>query len=525
MATKDHTTSYSQVACIGAGLSATALGATLKRWYKINDIRFFERRPAFGGTWEANTYPGCGCDIPSALYSFSFALNPNWTKLMALSEEIREYNEGVVDAYDLRHRISLSTEVLKCVWQEDCSRWLLFLRDVNSGREFTHECQVLFSAVGLLVKPRHCNIPGKASFKGHIFHSSRWNHDVSLEGKNVVVIGNGCSATQLVPAIANETKSLTQIVRSKHWLAPPINFKYPPSVLWILQNVPLALRLQRLMVYLLAESVFPMFEMTEKGRKLREKKRTISENYMKKTAPEKYHDMLIPDFEIGCKRRIFDSGYLETLHNENVLLTDKKIEQIVPDGIQTSDGFIPADVIVLATGFDTSDYMKETMNIFGRGGKSVSEHWAEYGGPEAYNCSAMHEFPNFFMLLGPNSATGHTSALMATENSVNYALRILKPVLKGDATSVEVKQEAERDYANKVQAALQNTVFHTGCKSWYTNDKGWNGTTYPWRQSYYWYRSLFPCWSDWDIKGPPKKSWGSWLFGSNAGDSHAGDMA
>ncbi|EFR02388.1 4-hydroxyacetophenone monooxygenase [Nannizzia gypsea CBS 118893] len=510
MVTKDsaHGSSYSQVACIGAGMSATALGVTLKRWYQIDDIRFFERRPAAGGTWEANTYPGCACDVPSALYSFSFALSPNWTELMPRSEEIREYHEGVADAYNIRDRVSLSTEVVKSVWQEDCSRWLLFLREANTGREFTHECQVLFSAIGLLVKPRECDIPGKESFKGHIFHSARWNHSVSLEGKNVIVIGNGCTATQIVPAIANKTKSLTQIVRSKHWIVPSINFKYPPYALWILRNIPFAMRLLRFLVYLGAESAFSMFYMTEKGKRLRQGKRTRTERFMRKRAPEKYHDILIPDFEIGCKRRIFDTGYLKALHNENLLLTDAKILKIVPDGLQTGDGFIPADVIVLATGFDTSEYLNGNINILGRGGKSVAEHWDEYGGPEAYNSSAMHGFPNFFMLLGPNTATGHTSALMAAENSVNYALRILKPVLMNNATSVEVKQEAESVYVNKVQAALQKTVFHSGCRSWYVNDKGWNGTTYPWPQSYFWYRSLFPCWSDWDIKVGPS----TWLY-------------
>ncbi|KAK2834973.1 hypothetical protein FQN49_006729 [Arthroderma sp. PD_2] len=457
--------SYSKVACIGAGLSATALGATLKRWYQIDDIRIFERRPAAGGTWEANTYPGCACDVPSALYSFSFALNPNWTKLMPLSKEIREYHEGVIDAYNLRDRITVSTAVIKCIWQENCSRWLLFLKDVETGREFTHECQVLFSAIGLLAEPRMCDFPGQESFKGHIFHSARWNHDVSLEGKNVVVIGNGCTATQIVPAIANGVKSLTQIVRSKHWIMPSINFRYHPIMPWIFRNIPLTMRLWRFLVYLGAEQAFPMFYMTERATVLRQKKRARTEKFMRSSAPEKYHDVLIPDFEIGCKRRIFDSGYLKSLHNENLLLTDSKLLQIAPDGLRTSDGFVPADVIVLATGFDTKKYLSENMAIFGRGGKSIGEHWAEYGGPEAYNSSAMHGFPNFFMVLGPNTATGHTSALMATENAVNYALRILKPVLTGNATSVEVKQEAESIYVDKVHAALKDTVFHSGCRS------------------------------------------------------------
>lgn len=205
--------SYSQIACIGAGLSAIALGAQLKRWYQFEDIRFFERQANSGGTWYVNTYPGmylvssrltrsnytvvnlklgCACDVPSALYSFSFAPNPNWTKLMPPHQEIKQYHDGVMNAYGLEPKITLSTDVYRCIWREDASRWLLFLRDVKTGREWTHECQILFGATGSLVEPRPCDIKGHESFKGAIFHSAKWNHSVPLENKNVVVVGNGC---------------------------------------------------------------------------------------------------------------------------------------------------------------------------------------------------------------------------------------------------------------------------------------------------------------------------------------------
>lgn len=202
--------SYSQIACVGAGLSAVALGATLKRWYDLEDIQFFERHPNSGGTWYINTYPGplpcpshildspqltptgCACDVPSALYSFSFALNPNWTRLMPSNTEIKEYVDHVVDTYNLRRKMTFGTEVVRSVWREDASRWLLYLRDLRSGREYTHECQILFAATGQLVEPRPCEIPGAADFHGSIFHSARWDHSVDLQGKNVVVIGNGC---------------------------------------------------------------------------------------------------------------------------------------------------------------------------------------------------------------------------------------------------------------------------------------------------------------------------------------------
>ncbi|PWY68600.1 putative monooxygenase [Aspergillus heteromorphus CBS 117.55] len=491
--------SYSQIACIGAGFSAVALGATLQRWYGFEDIHFFDRHPTSGGTWYINSYPGAGCDVPSVLYSYSFEPNPNWTKLMPSKEEIKQYHDHVLEKYRLQHKMTFSTEVIGSVWRDDADRWLIYLRDLQTGRTFTHECQVLFTATGLLVEPRPCDIPGAEGFQGAIFHSARWNHDVDLEGKNVVVVGNGCTATQIVPALAKKVKSLTQIIRSQHWVFPTSNFTYGPFLQWVFRHIPFALKLHRFQIFLVAENSIRLFPMTKAAARLREQWRKKVESYMRATAPAKYHDILIPDFEVGCKRRIFDCCYLQSLNNDNVVLTDSKIEKIVKEGIQTNRGIIPADAIVLATGFQTSKFLPN-MDVVGRDGKSLNDHWSEFGGPSAYNCSVMNGFPNFFMLLGPNAATGHTSALIAAENSVNYALRILKPVLEGKASAVEVKQDAERDYIYWVQDALSKRVWNAGCVSWYLNDRRWNSIAYPWTQGHYWWRSLFPTWSDWNIK-------------------------
>ncbi|KAK2812641.1 hypothetical protein FQN50_001287 [Emmonsiellopsis sp. PD_5] len=456
--------SYSRFACIGTGLSAIALGATLKRWYGIEDIRFFDRHATSGGTWYINSYPGCACDVPSALYSFSFALNPKWTRLMPSNKEIKEYHDQVLDDYSLESRMTFSTEVTRCIWREDASRWLIYLHDLKTGRRYTHECQILFSASGQLVKPRPCDIPGAETFNGDIFHSARWNHSVDLEGKNVVVLGNGCTATQIVPAIVGKVKSLTQVVRTQHWVFPAINFEYTPVMHWIFQNIPFAMRLHRLLIFSVAESDFRLFPMSKSAARLRAKRRVKVEKYMRDTAPAKYHDILIPDFDVGCKRRIFDSGYLKSLHSDKIHLTDAKIQGIVPEGLKTDKGVIPADVIALATGFHTNEFLPY-MEIIGRDGVSVSEHWSQFGGPSAYNCSVMNGFPNFFILLGPNSATGHTSALMAAENTVNYALRVLKPLLDGEAEAMEVKKSAERDYVYWMQDALRKRVWNAGCIS------------------------------------------------------------
>ncbi|KAJ5737860.1 Flavoprotein [Penicillium malachiteum] len=440
--------SYSQFACIGTGISAIALGATLQRWYQMDDIRFFERHGDSGGTWHISSYPGCACDVPSALYSFSFASNPGWTKLMPSYREIKKYQEEVAEAYSLRDKMRFYKQVDECIWCEESSRWLMIIRDVRTGEIMHHECD--------------------------IFHSARWNHDVNLEGKKVVIIGNGCTAAQIVPAIVDRTESLTQIIRSKHWVFPAGNFTYPPLLQWIFRWTPFTMQLHRFHIFLMAER-FPFIPHDQSSREATREVSTASE-----------------------KRRIFDCGYLESLNKDKLHLTDSKILEITPDGVQTADGQIPADVIVLATGFKTNKFVPFT-DIRGRE-RTIDEHWKRCGGPGAYNCSVLSGFPNFFMLLGPNAATGHTSAVMASENSVNYALRVLKPVLDGKAVAVDLKEDAEVEYVNWVQEALRQRIWNAGCASWYINEKKWNAMAYPWTQGHYWYRSLFPVWSHWTQK-------------------------
>ncbi|OIW22691.1 FAD/NAD(P)-binding domain-containing protein [Coniochaeta ligniaria NRRL 30616] len=506
MATEDRKDgecpSYSQFACIGTGFSAIGLGATLKRWYGITDVRFFERHLQLGGTWFVNQYPGAACDVPSALYSFSFEPNPEWTRPLPYREELWAYLKRVADKYDLPRRMTFGVNVERCEWIEERSVWRLHVRDQKTDSLFVHESQFLFAATGQLVQPREIDIPGAETFKGPIFHSARWRHDVDLTGKKVVLFGNGCTAAQIVPSIVDKTAHLTQVVRTKHWVYPfPVDAASQKIMKWITKYVPGSMLLQRFIVFNRAEQAFRDFYMTDAGAKFRAKKRAQIERYMRSKAPEKYHDILIPDFEIGCKRRIFDPGYLASLHSPNLTLTDAPVLEILPHGVRTTQGVIEADAIVLANGFETGNYYFGGASIVGRDGETAGAHWARLGGAGAYNCSAMSGFPNFFALLGPNSATGHTSALIAVENSINYALRIIKPVLDGEARAAEVRLEAERAYVERIQGDLQKMVFASGCGSWYVKDvdggRQWNAATYPWTQAYFWYRSLFPVWRDW----------------------------
>ncbi|CAK7204896.1 hypothetical protein SEUCBS139899_007658 [Sporothrix eucalyptigena] len=509
--TKTDDCSYSQFGCIGTGFSAIGLGATLKRWYGITDIRFFERHSDLGGTWFVAKYPGCACDVPSALYSFSFEQNPEWSKTLPPSDELWTYLKKVADKYDLPAKMMFGVNVEECRWIPDRNRWRMTIRQYKSDHVFYHECQFLFAGSGQLVKPRELDIPGADTFKGPIFHSSRWRHDVSLENKNVVVIGNGCTAAQIVPAIVDQTKHLTQIVRSSHWILPGLDEEGKANLLRTAKKF-LPTSAVRALVFAVAELELLGFPMTSFAAAWRRRRRRQAEAYMKKTSPAKYHDILVPDFEVGCKRRIFDTGYLKSLHSSNLTLTNEKALEIVPEGIRTANGIIPADVIVCANGYVTNEFLTG-INVIGSGGKTTTDHWKSFGGAEAYNCSALSGFPNFFILLGPNAATGHTSAIMAAENSINFALRVIKPVLDGQATTIDLKRSAEENYVEDIQNALQKTVWNSGCQSWYVKESGvqtdkkrtWNAMSYPYSQAHYWYRSLFPTWSHWQYSGPATK--------------------
>ncbi|PNY26054.1 Uncharacterized protein TCAP_04011 [Tolypocladium capitatum] len=498
---------YSQFACIGSGVSAIGLGATLKRWYGITDVRFFERHSDLGGTWFANTYPGCACDVPSLLYSYSFAPNPRWTRVLALSGELLEYLRRVADDYDLPCKMTFGADVKRCEWLQRSQRWRIHIRNVADGSMTVHECRFLFAGTGVLVAPRDPGLPGIGSFDGPVIQAARWRPDVELRDKNVVVVGNGCTAAQIVTNIVGEPKQLTQFVRSKHWIIPPIDVPTSTALQWSFEHVPGLLALVRFVAFLYAENDMRGFYMTRAADRFRAHREALTVRYVRKTAPEKYHRLLIPDFDIGCKRRIFDPGYLKALHATNLDVTDDPITRVLPDAVQTKSGATTkADVIVLATGYITNSFM-EGIEVVGRNGVTVGEHWESFDGPEAYNGCALNGFPNFFMLFGPNTVSGHTSAIMAIENAINYALRVIKPVIDGDATAVEVKREAETQYSQQIHEDLHKTVWWAGCGSWYNttgrSGKTWNAMTYPYSQAYYWYKCLFPAYGDWNYTWTP----------------------
>lgn len=319
--------------------------------------------------------------------------------MLAPFDELQEYLQKVAADYNLTERIAFNSTVERCEWSEARQRWRITVRNNGLGTVYYHECQFLYSGIGQLIEPRFPDIPGIDSFKGTIFHASRWPQDLSLKDKKVVVVGNGCTAAQIVPAIVNETKSLTQFIRSKHWYLPPLQMPALPLWRFLFRNVPGVLKFMRLAIFLLGEYHFRGFYMTKTGEAFRKHHQADAKKYMKDAAPKKYHDLLIPEYAIGCKRRIYDPGYLPSLHNEKITLTDTPILEVLPEGVRTKDGVVEADVVVLATGYATNTFLPR-INVIGRGGKTAKDHWDENGGVGAYNTTLMSGFPNFFFLLG-----------------------------------------------------------------------------------------------------------------------------
>ncbi|KAF2401249.1 FAD/NAD(P)-binding domain-containing protein [Trichodelitschia bisporula] len=540
---------YYPVVVVGAGESGVATAWKLKRELGFDQFRVFERQSGIGGTWWINRYPGVACDVPAAFYSFSFHPNPKWTTLFPSGPEIYAYLQEVCDTAGITDKIELNTDVPLCRWLDDDQEWEITVHHLVPGtgdlssrdraRKVQEEgessvivsteiirAKVLLSAVGGLVEPRAKpeNVPGWESFKGPVFHSARWDYNVDLKDKDVVVVGTGCSAAQFVPHLTQEpfgAKSVTQLMRSPPWVVkrmePPFGrekwAKWAPAAF---TYVPGLLKTFRTMLFFAIEAEFPMFraESTQKRRALEEK----LIRHIKRTTPEKYHEILTPDYDVCCKRRIFDATWYPGLNDPRVELTTQPLTAVHEDSVTIGPGRcypplsrteskaptekrdVHADVIILANGFDISKWL-HPMAVKGRGGVDLVDQMHARGGPQAYQGTAMDGFPNFFLIFGPNTATGHSSVILATENMANYALKFVKKVIRGEASTVEVKRSAEEAYTADIQRKLKDTVWmRGGCASWYYTEDGWNSTVLPYSQIWFGYRCMFPRWRDWDVK-------------------------
>ncbi|KAL2788605.1 hypothetical protein BJX66DRAFT_326967 [Aspergillus keveii] len=481
-----------EIIVISAGPSGIALAHTLKHKLGFNDFTIYDRDEGPGGTWRQNTYPGVGCDVPTILYSFSFNQNPNWSKELCEGPEILEYMEATVDKFDLRKHMQFGIECVSASWDEQ-GFWEVRLRDNKTGFEYTRNATVFISAVGGISKPRDTKFLGMDKFQGEIFHTARWNHKYDYRGKRLAVIGNGCSAAQVVPAVAKGAGFVKQYARSAQWYHERPNRNFTAFEKFCFRYIPLWERYIRLRIFLMSDGLVATYLPGPAAEKLRAKAEQGARKYIHSMAPRKYHNFIVPDFPFGCKRRIFDPNYLESLHRSHVEVAPLGIDSIDETGITSSDGkHTEFDAIVLATGFDVQQFLVP-MEIYGRKGKSLTDQWRESRGAQAYMGTYVHNFPNFAMLFGPNTFPAHNSVLFASEVQVGYIARTLvAPIIDKRISSLDVKGTVEDQWVNTLQADLRGTVFEAGCSNWYINKHGRNSASWPGYASTYWKEALKP---------------------------------
>ncbi|CAN3476653.1 hypothetical protein DICA0_D22298 [Diutina catenulata] len=493
--------SPSKITIVGAGFGGICSAISCIKKLNEEDFLIIEKYPKFGGTWIANTYPGVACDVPSIWYSISYELVSNWSKSQSAGEDIAEYCQRVVKKWGLEKKALLGNAVTVSTWNEEKNEWELEIHDVETGQKTIHTTKILVNCLGGLVHPKHPEVPGLQDvFKGEYVHSAMWR-DVPLKGKNVLVLGNGCSGTQFVPAVLRDydPASVTQIARSKHHIMPPL-----PSILQIAYNLVARIWIfQFILRFIVASSFeagFPLF----KGNGLISRvvrglvqRRSIS--YMKKNTPKEYHDVVIPQFKVGCKRLIIDHAYLKSLHDPRMHVTSDPVDHFVADGaILKSGKFVKADVVVACTGYDIPKSIKK-ISCIGRGGAKLQDIWKDR--ITAYQTMMVKDQPNMFLVAGPNSASGHASVIMAIENNCTFWNALAKKILDGDASSITIKDEAYYKWFEDAQRELGKCVYGTkfgGCVSWYNED--YNYTTYPYSQVRYWREMNNPKWNDFDIR-------------------------
>jgi len=362
----------------------------------------------------------------------------------------------------------------------------------------------LVSAIGILVVPKIPELQGIESFKGEVFHSARWRHDVDLHGKRVGVLGNGSSASQLIPIISKDpTVRVVNFARARMWFVPAPIIPYRKFTKWLFAHIPFVQRIHRFIIAAQYDIVFLAFK--AKGNNYMGKFLTkASKGYMEKVAPPKYHHRIIPTYPIGCRRIVRDQGYLESLSRPNVRLTFDHIRYVEPDGVVTeTEELVDLDVIIYGTGFVTDDY---PLNVHGTSG-TLKEYNDVHGGPTAYLGTTVPGFPNFFMMQGPNTTTGHTSVIFSEESQIPHILQLLAPVRSGALTSVVPTKAATDKYNDMLQARLDNSVW-TQCASWYrVGARGRIVSTFPGPLVLLWWWLRKPRWDDFEVQGPGAEKW------------------
>ncbi|TWD73458.1 cation diffusion facilitator CzcD-associated flavoprotein CzcO [Kribbella amoyensis] len=467
-----------EVAIVGSGFAGLCMAIKL-RAAGVEDFVLLEQADELGGTWRDNTYPGCACDVPSYLYSFSFEQNPHWTRMFAPWDEILAYLRHCATKYGVADRIRYGAEVTEAVFDESAGRWTVTI----NGTE-TLEARALIAGVGNLHQPKLPDLPGLDTFAGTAFHSAQWNHGHDLTGRRVAVIGTGASAIQFVPRIAEQVGHLDLYQRTAPWITGKPDRAIGPRERGLHERFPAGQRLIRDAIYWGLEARGVGFAGTPKLMKGLELQ---ARRHLRKQVPDPaLRAKLTPDYQIGCKRILLSNDYYPALAQDHVDLVTTPISRVTPTGVVTTDGQErPCDTLVLGTGFEVSGNLTR-LRLIGKDGVDLADHWKQHG-IGAHLGIAVAGYPNLFLLVGPNTALGHSSMVFMIEAQVRYVLQALR-MLRG-AAYVEVREEAQERFVDEVQGQLDNTVWQSGCSSWYLDDQGRNSTIWPEFTVTYWRRT------------------------------------
>ena len=467
------------IAILGAGLGGLGTAIRLKQ-EGVEDFVVFERDSDVGGTWWANTYPGCQCDVPSHLYSYSFAPNPSWTRTYPLQEELGKYARDCADRYGVRDRIRLRCEVIGAQWDEDASLW----RIETSDGPFS--ANVLIAAPGFLSEPSIPSLPGLESFEGATFHTAQWNHDVDISGRRVAVVGTGASAIQTVPAIQPLVGHLSVFQRTPPWVMPHSDRPITDFERRMYRRFPALQRLVRALVYLSRELVVP--GLAFEPRLMKALQRIGLRHLENQVRDPELRAKLTPSYILGCKRILPSNDWYPALQQDNVELVTEGIREIVPDGIVTSDGRKhELDTIVLATGFKVTD-ITLAHRIRDAHGVSMADAWQ--GSPQAYLGTSVAGYPNLFFVTGPNTGLGHNSLLFMIEAQLAFVVDAIRTTRRRGIGRIEVRRDAQEAYNAHIQRRLVRSVWNTGgCSSWYLDATGKNTTIWPYFTWRYWQKT------------------------------------
>ncbi|MDT4949108.1 MAG: hypothetical protein QOJ37_1703 [Pseudonocardiales bacterium] len=463
------------VLIVGSGFAGLGAAIRLSQDGR-DDYLVVERGREVGGTWRDNTYPGAACDVPSHLYSYSFELNPHWSRSFSPQSEIQDYLRGVAAKYNIGDKHLFNTEVTVARWEAAANRWLVD----TTGGEFSAD--VLVSAVGALCEPALPDIKGLESFQGEVFHSARWNHDAEIAGKRVALIGTGASAIQIGPAITNPADGsavahLDVYQRTAPWVMPRHDRAYSGVESFAYKNVPLLQRAAREAIYWGREAFVLGFAFQPKI--LLAAQRMAVRNIARGISDPGLRARVTPDWQIGCKRILISNTWYPMLAQDNVDLVTDGIAEIRENSIVSTDGTVrEVDAIIVATGFHVTD-SPTYQRIIGKDGRSLAAVWDEHG-QQAYKGAAVAGFPNLLFVVGPNTGLGHTSMVYMIESHLNYLSSALRTVASQDLATFEVKPDVQKKFNDDLQFHMGRTIWKTGgCASWYLDKHGNNTTLWP----------------------------------------------